>query len=185
MSAARLFAALRPPAYARDDLIEKLSGLNISRRQLVPNDDWHVTVAFIGSVHAEAFHRVATAVAETARQVPRQMSLLLAGGGRFDRGGRNIVHVGVDGDVAALTRMAADLDARLGRVGFPGKERAYVPHLTVSYVHDCLSERDIAADVEVLEKYRGPRWVATDLVLYRSQTRSAARYQQLRRYVLP
>ncbi len=185
MSTQRLFVALRPPAYVRDDLSARLSNLNLSRLRRVPPDDWHITVAFIGPVRQDASCKVAAAVEETAGLATQQLSLRLAGGGCFDPGARNIVHVGLDGDVAALTGIADDLDTRLGRIGFAGKQRCYVPHLTVSYVHGRLSGSEIAADLAVLEKYRGPRWVATELVLYRSDLGAAVRYEQLERYVLP
>ena len=163
----RLFVALVPPADALDELAAAVEALRATPglRWTRP-EQWHVTLAFL----AEVDERTREALTPRLERVARRHApptLALAGGGRF--GGR-VLWTRVDGDRAALRRLADAVRAAARRCGLPVDTRPYRPHLTLA--RTLARARDPATDLAplaaALDGFAGRPWSASDLHLVRS-----------------
>jgi 2'-5' RNA ligase len=159
----RLFVAVRPPAAALRSLAEAL-GLDV-------DDRWHLTLAFLGEQpDPEPFVRPLTEAALRSTPFP----LALAGGQTF--GGR-VLSAAVAGDVAALDRLARDVQDACRRAGAELDARPFRPHLTVA--------RGRGLQVPAaLSSYEGPSWVVEQLELVHSHLGGRARHEVLARLPL-
>lgn len=123
----RLFCALDLPDDARRALWTWASESLAGRGRLVPAENLHVTVAFLG-------HRPAAEVPAIAAELravsaaARQMQLRPV---RY-RQTRSVGMIVLEDAGGVATAFAADLQERLGRLGvFHREERAWLPHVTV------------------------------------------------------
>ncbi len=161
----RLFVAVRPPPSAVADAAAAVDPVRLRAPGLrwVPQERWHLTLAFYGEVPDDEVDRV---VGRTARRLggALEMGLALTGAGRF--GGR-AVWLGVSGDVAVLRSLAGALD--------PGGRR-YRPHLTVARVRDDTRTAEVVA---ALAAYAGPAWTAGAVHLVRSRQGPAPAYHDV------
>ena len=163
----RLFVALVPPADALDELAAAVEALRATPglRWTRP-EQWHVTLAFL----AEVDDRTREALTPRLERVARRHApptLALAGGGRF---GGQVLWTRVDGDQAALRRLADAVRAAARRCGLPVDTRPYRPHLTLA--RTLARARDPATDLAplaaALDGFAGRPWSASDLHLVRS-----------------
>lgn len=125
----RLFCALRLPREVVDGLVAWQRRLPLSEgTRLVPAGNLHVTLAFLGSRPAGELPAVAGALDEAAaRAEPVRLRA-----GRY-REGRMVGMIVLDDLTGAGAALAADLGARLERLGgFRPEARAWLPHVTVS-----------------------------------------------------
>ena len=118
---------------------------------------------FLGEVPPERVDDVTQAL--TAVPPPGAFTLRLTGGGRFGAA----VWVGVDGGLETLTTLQAGVRSALTAGGFPGDERPFRPHMTVSYHAD-------DAVRSVLAGYAGASWPVTEFALMESRQ---GRYERL------
>jgi 2'-5' RNA ligase len=123
---ARLFCGLRLPDPALDTLQDWQSE-HIGKGRPVARDHLHVTLAFLGHRPVEELEsilgalREAAAAADAIRLVPERY--------RETRSVGMLVLRDLGG---AATRLAADLQGRLERLGvFEREQRPWLPHLTV------------------------------------------------------
>ena len=163
----RLFVALVPPADALDELAAAVDALRATPglRWTRP-EQWHVTLAFLAEVDDRAREALTPRLERVARR-HAPPTLALAGGGRF--GGR-VLWTRVDGDRAALRRLADAVRAAARRCGLPVDTRPYRPHLTLA--RTLARARDPATDLAplaaALDGFAGRPWSASDLHLVRS-----------------
>lgn len=174
--------AAYPPAFAGDDLQERLAGLAVTRAgasgvntRLARRETWHVTLAFLGEVADERAAEAAEAVQRAAAGPP--LELRLAGGGRFGRGRFTVLWVGVAGD--GLDELARRVRRELKKARIPYDNRPFRPHLTVARPGDKLGRDAIEADRESLAGYRGPAWPITEIRLMRSHLGPHPTYDRL------
>jgi 2'-5' RNA ligase len=122
----RLFCALRLP----DDVLDELAAwqaVELGRGRVVPRENLHVTLAFLG--HRPAAE-VPLVVAEL-RAAAAAAGPLRLGVARY-RETRSVGMLALDDEGGAAALMAADLHARLARHGLYRPEgRPWLPHLTV------------------------------------------------------
>ena len=140
-------------------------------------DRWHLTLLFLGAVADERVPPLRTAAGEVAAAAPA-MRLRLTGGGRFGSVRRpQVFWVGLDGDVAALSALAAGLAAVARDLGLPVEDRPFRPHLTLGRwpprrpADGTLPER--------LVGYAGPDWPVTEVRMVESHLGTAARHETL------
>jgi RNA 2',3'-cyclic 3'-phosphodiesterase len=157
----RMFVALVPPTDALAELAAAVAPLQATPglRWTRP-EQWHVTLAFL----AEVDDRTRAALLPRLERVARRHAaptLALAGGGRF---GRQVLWTRVDGDRAALRRLADAVRAAVRRCGLPTDARPYRPHLTLARA----GGHDLAQAAAALERFAGRPWRAADLHLVRS-----------------
>lgn len=166
LPAVRVFVSLRPSRQAVSDLAAALAGPRTS-----PPDQWHITLAFLGEVsRADVLYDGLRAAA--ARTQP--FELHLAGGGVFRRA--RVVWAGVDGELGALSRLAADVQEVCRDAGVRLERRALRPHLTVG--------RAGRVDPALLSGYGGPSWRVHDVELVQSVLGTTAIHTVLERFAL-
>ena len=133
----RLFVALEIPSEVR----EKLAALGEELRKMEPPSTrsrarWvraqnlHVTLKFIGEVPAEK----GEAICATLREVrsSQQLELRFCGLGFFPGEKRpRVLWAGMEAS-ANLVPLAAEIEARLGKLGIPHEKREFSPHLTLA-----------------------------------------------------
>jgi RNA 2',3'-cyclic 3'-phosphodiesterase len=123
----RLFCALRLPEPVVDALVS-WQGRHLLAQRLVPPDNLHVTLAFLGHRPADELPLVARELAEAAAD---------AGPIRLQAQGyretRSVAMIVLDDHGGAGARLAADLGRRLERLGvYRREDRAWLPHVTVA-----------------------------------------------------
>ena len=161
----RVFLSLRPPPAVRAHLAAAVAGMRTTDAA-----QWHLTLVFLGEIGSE--RPLLPGLREvTATTAP--MELRLRGGGAFRRAG--VVWAGVDGDVAALVRLAGGLARACRAGGVRLEERPFSPHLTVARR---------ARDASGLAGYEGPSWTADEVELVRSRLGATARHEVLHRLAL-
>jgi len=163
-----LFLAVDPPPDAVADLERALVPLRAApgAPRWTPSSRWHLTLVFLGDVPAASLAPL-TAGVEPAVAATPPLTLRLAGAGRFGSRRRPAVcWAGVEGDVAALSALAARLAAAVQVVGLPVEDRPFRAHLTLGRWRP-----GAPADAEVVDRlagYRGPDWPVTEVRLLES-----------------
>jgi 2'-5' RNA ligase len=125
----RLFLGFRlPDASVREigrwqrDVLEPPSGVRI-----VPAENLHVTIAFLGSRPSSELGAIAGALREAAEGAVEPMLAV----SRY-RETRSVGMLVFEDEGAHATRIAEDAQARLARLGvYEPERRAWLPHLTV------------------------------------------------------
>lgn len=125
----RLFVALPLP----EDTVERLARwgaveLAAARdARLVPPENLHVTLAFLGSRPGSELEAIAAELAEAARAAEPPLLTVE----RY-RETRSVGMVALGDDDGRATRLAADVAERLARIGvYRPEERPWLPHVTV------------------------------------------------------
>lgn len=123
--------------------------------------------------------RVAPAVAATP-----PLTLQLAGAGRFGSRRRPAVcWAGLDGDLPELTALAGRLAGAARATGLPVEDRPFRAHLTLGrWRAGQPADGDLP---DRLAGYRGPRWPAAEVVLWRSHLGPGPRYERVTGWPLP
>jgi 2'-5' RNA ligase len=161
-----LFVAVRPDARATEDLQDAVDS---ARRQWTgpglrwqPPSQWHLTLAFLGNPGED----VAFEVAERLHAVtnwPAVTGARIQGAGSF---GGKVLWMGLEEGPArgALASMARDILRLLRGSGVTADFRPWQAHLTLAR-----SRKGSATDmVDLLDRYSGPPWDVTELLLIRS-----------------
>jgi 2'-5' RNA ligase len=161
----RLFVALAPPAAALDHLDAACASYRPSWGGLrwTSRGQWHVTLAFLGEVSAQALARLEPELERAARR-HRAPGLSLAGAGAFPGPARaNVLWSGLSGDRDGLGELAQSVSAGARQAGAPPPDtRRYRPHLTLARCREPADLRDLVAG---LSGYQGPAWTAGEVHL--------------------
>ena len=181
-----MFVAVDPPESAVEHLGTVVDTLAVSRAnepgrstRVAARDRWHVTLAFLGETAVERTDKVVDALTRAAADVVPPGAVCFAGGGTFGRRNFTIMWAGLGGDVPGLRRLAEAVRSQLRRrhVWFDGK--GFRPHLTLSRPGSRLSADELAADVTLLEAYRGPLWTVDEVHLVASELGPQPRYTRV------
>ncbi|MFK0190196.1 RNA 2',3'-cyclic phosphodiesterase [Kitasatospora sp. NPDC090308] len=168
----RLFVAVNPPARVKQELVDAVQPLRAlpgaDRLRWTEPAGWHLTLAFLGEVPADEVAALERELARFASTHPVHR-LRLAGAGTF---GERALWAGVEGDVQALRRLAADVRTALDATD---EERGFHPHLTLARAATTRGRgpagpggpRTLAAP---LRDFRGTPWTAARIQLMRSET---------------
>lgn len=158
----RAFAAVAIPPEIRAYLADQLARTRIPGK-VVPPDNWHVTLRFLGSVDAVTYDRFLGALSEADLGGP--FGVRLGGLGAFPRESRaTVLWVGVDrgtdhlGDLAAVAEEAAQ-DAGLAPEGRP-----FHAHLTLSRVRPPEDVRSLVESVGL----SGAGWTCEEVTVFES-----------------
>jgi 2'-5' RNA ligase len=153
----RLFYGLWPAPEVRDALAASVRPLlDACRGRRVPKRNYHLTLAFLGSVPEARLSELHAAAAA----VPVEPFTL-----RIDRHGHwrrpRVAWLGCREPPAAATALAENLRAALEPLGFQPDPRPFRPHLTV--LRNCRA-CDWEGEIEPVD------WPVTGFVLARSET---------------
>ena len=147
MSNIRLFTALELPPVLRRALdvraMERfMRGGRVQGLSLVPPDNLHVTVRFLGDVDEERIPEITEALRAAVAPIATG-AIRLQDFGAFPTPQRpSVVWCGVAGDVLAPLEHA--VTAALTPLGFPPEQREYHPHVTVARVREARTRRVIS-----------------------------------------
>jgi len=124
----RLFLGFRlPDAVAQALTAWQLEQLAVERARLVPVENLHVTIAFLGSRPAGEIEAIAGALREAVAGVARPVLTPV----RY-RETRSVGMLVLDDEQERATRIAEDAHQRLERLGvYEPEQRRWLPHLTV------------------------------------------------------
>jgi RNA 2',3'-cyclic 3'-phosphodiesterase len=167
----RLFIAVWPPG----PLMDQLRALERPTRpglRWTSEDQWHVTLRFLGDVDPVG----EASVVEGLRQVASRGSpVQVVAGPRSRPLGPGVWVLPVEG----LAGLAAAVAGAAGDVGQPVPDRPYRGHITLARARQAKALKGLpAAAIEI-------PWVVTELTLVRSDLRAdGARYQVIGRWPL-
>ncbi len=181
----RLFVALEIPSAVRenlDALINELRAADASssknKARWVRTENLHVTLKFIGNVDAGKLDAIRAALAEVCSG--GAVELHFRGLGFFPNEKRpRVLWAGIEASPHLVT-LAADIDARLEKLGIPHETREFSPHLTLArFDPPGISEKLCAAALENAAREFGA--VRTgEFHLFESKTRpTGAEYTRL------
>jgi 2'-5' RNA ligase len=123
----RLFVAIEFPEELRRRLAMIATGPREAR--WVPEENFHLTVRFIGEVNEDAMHEIVPALGEVLSE---PFELTLAGAGHFESGGRvRTLWVGVEKN-PSLVALRDRIESALVRAGLSPERRKFAPHITIA-----------------------------------------------------
>jgi 2'-5' RNA ligase len=170
MSDMRLFVCLEPSADAVEQLDEFLDVRRGEGTELRWSgvEQWHVTLAFMGSAPGHAVDEVVERVGDAAER-SGPLTLSVAGGGCFpDVTRAKVLWGGIEGSAESLDsvrRLAGRVRSACSVAGAAPEGGAFVPHLTLGRFPRA---QDASRWVRVLQSYAGPPWVASHVTVVAS-----------------
>jgi 2'-5' RNA ligase len=165
----RLFVAADIPDSVRDGLDRDLSPLRdrLSGARWVPQENWHLTLKFIGAVWARLVDDVRRAVGAVAiAHEPFETRLAAVGAFPSERRAR-VVWAGLDDRDGRIGAIASGLDAALAEFAKP-EDRPFAPHLTVARLRTPAS---VEEELKALSGAASDPFLLEHIVLYRSHLR--------------
>jgi RNA 2',3'-cyclic 3'-phosphodiesterase len=129
----RLFVAVEMPARVKRIVAEAFAPwrLEFPRARWVPEENWHVTLKFLGSTYPRLVDWVHGAVEAVASEVT-PFETRLTGVGAFPSPGRaRVLWAGLDDESGRMAGIASSLDDALARE-FRAEAREFRAHLTVA-----------------------------------------------------
>lgn len=141
----RLFISLALPEEIRAELGRTREQLASRRDRInwVRSEQLHLTLRFLGELEERWIETLERELEALAAE-HRVLSLHLGEPGIFGPpAAPRVLWVGLQGELAALERLAADLEKRLRRLGLPPAEHGFKAHLTLGRVKSCRA--DLAA----------------------------------------
>ena len=130
-------AIAQAQAQHKDRLMREIRRANADVRiQWVRPDSIHLTLKFLGNVAEDTLADIESAM-HSVVEGRAPFSLEAGGLGVFPHlRSPRVVWIGLSGAVEQLTRLAGDLDAALGEVGFAREPRLSQPHLTLGRIKE-------------------------------------------------
>lgn len=150
------------------------------RARWVLADSLHITLVFLGWVEQPVVARVESEMARVARHyVP--FDLEIRGGRSFGkRRSPRTLWTGVDGDLATLGAIQAELTRAIATTGAATEDRAFSPHVTLARARDPKGDPALAACAEVLGEEKLVAFHVAEMVLYESvQFGGKSQYRKL------
>ena len=172
----RLFVAIRPPEFVRDQLLDLMpDGGEALRWQ--GEEQLHLTLRFIGEVERPQAEDLAAALGSVRFE---RFDLRLAGVGRFSRRRGGALWAGV-APKEPLAALAAKVDRACVTAGLAPERRAYHPHLTLARWNG--PEPNLAPFVHTNAGLSSDPWPADRFTLYQSHLRKdGAHYEAVAEY---
>jgi 2'-5' RNA ligase len=180
----RLFVAIVPPPQVLAELAAAVDPLRAAQPELrwTGPDDWHLTLAFLGSVAEDVLPELAIRLERAAHRHPAQQ-LAVTGAGAFPRPNRaSVLWAGIEAG-PGLAPLAASVaaGARRARAPPPDEGRRFRAHLTLAR---CRQRADVSALTAVLAGFTGASWTAAEIRLIHSKPGGEPRYSDLGRWSL-
>ncbi len=176
---ARIFVAVPLPDEVRMALAENVGAIVIPGK-VVPPENWHITLRFLGWTEEVAYDRLLAALDDA--DLGRQFDLGLGEIGAFPRAGSaTVVWLAVSKGQVRLAELAEEAEEAAQTAGFDPEDRPFRAHLTLSRVRPA---KDVS---QLLETFPGAdlSWRCRSVVVYRSHLgRGGARYEPLETFPL-
>ncbi|MXO95907.1 RNA 2',3'-cyclic phosphodiesterase [Erythrobacter aquimaris] len=158
----RLFVGLRPPASHRDQLIDRMQGVDEARWQ--DDEQLHLTLRYIGDVETHQ----ADDLAEQLGSIDFQpFDLTVSSTGFFERKGHlRALWAGVE-QSEALIRLQRKVERMCQAVGFEAEGRKFLPHITLARLNSASGPAN--AFLSATSTLRLEPWTVQEFVLYESE----------------
>ncbi|MBP6964421.1 MAG: RNA 2',3'-cyclic phosphodiesterase [Armatimonadetes bacterium] len=171
MEKIRTFIAVKLPGEVRRRLAEIEKRLMESGADVkwVPEENFHITLKFLGGVEQAKMSGVREAVERAASGV-RPFDLGFAGVGSFGRPTR-VVWVGIESGRDELRSLAALVDGELAGVGFPREDRPFGAHVTLGRVRSPRGAESLRERIEELKNERAGSAPVDGVSVMRSELR--------------
>ena len=130
----RLFAAITPTAEIRERLLHAIDALKPTSRapRWVKPDGLHLTLKFFGDADAAQLPAIQSALQGVHIQSPA--TIRIHGLGYFPNPRQpRIIWAGLTAS-AELPTLAAEIQSRVGPLGFPAEAREFSPHITLARI---------------------------------------------------
>jgi RNA 2',3'-cyclic 3'-phosphodiesterase len=134
----RLFVAVDLPATVKDELDHAVDDLrpSLPRARLVPRDNLHLTVSFLGEVGDERVQGIVAALRDGVEETA-PFTARLAGSGAFPSARRaRVLWAGLEAAEDRLTPVANACIRALEPLGFPSESRPWTAHVTVARLRE-------------------------------------------------
>lgn len=151
----RLFVAIDLPEPVKVTLLETVAqmGKRLSDRAVrwVKPEQMHLTLRFLGDTAVSQLPDLQDQLTQlTSQHAP--FRLYLNGVGAFpSRKKPRVVWVGLDGDLAILQTMQAELEDRVEQLGWSREKRPFSPHVTLGRVKDARLVQALNWNVDLAE----------------------------------
>ncbi len=132
----RAFIAILIPPKFRQALAEQATGLGHHAREarVVPPDNLHLTLAFLGEVPPHTVDSVRSGM-DAAAVGHQPFNIGFGGGGTFPRRGEpRIAWIGVDGDLDAAQNLQVSIAREMRQVNIRVDDRPFSPHVTLARI---------------------------------------------------
>ncbi len=158
----RLFVALDLPWEVKAELSDL--SCNLPGARWVPEDNFHLTLRFIGEANRLQAEEIDSALAALRG---RSFTFSLSGLGWFEKNGRvNTLYAGVERN-DDLARLQAKVGQALLRAGLPIERRRFTPHVTLARMDQPVSTA-LASFVQAHNLYRSAPILADNVILFSS-----------------
>jgi 2'-5' RNA ligase len=176
-TAGRVFAAVPLPHEIKLALVDWVNGLDLPGK-VVPPENWHITLRFLGSVDQVVYERFLAALAQST--TPARFTIRLGDLGGFPSLKKaTVVWVGVGEGSGVLSELNTIAENAAQSAGLVPEERPFHPHITLARVRP---QRDIS---HLLGTHISLGWKVDELVVIRSHPDSSgARYEVLEKLFL-
>jgi len=123
---------LRQLTAAQHRLTQQLQTQQLDRCvRWTPAGNLHLTLRFLGEIDDVQQRMLAPSLAQIAARHAR-MTLFAGGMGCFPNTRRpSVIWCGLQGDLAALSRLQAEVEAAAQSAGLPAEAKPFTPHLTI------------------------------------------------------
>lgn len=146
----RLFLAISPDQRAREALARVLARVRreaLPGARVVPDDNLHITLQFLGTVEPSRLEALSAACAEAATTTA-PFDLELASAGAFPGARRaRVLWLGARLGAAELSQLARAVTEATARIGFLPEAREFHPHVTLARLS---APRDVSGLVTAL-----------------------------------
>lgn len=179
-----MFVAVLPPLQVLEDLAEYVEPRRERDSPLrwSPQENWHLTLAFLPAVADRNLDELLERLAEVAGRRDR-FELQLQGAGSFPNPAQGkLLWTGVAGDAERLARLSAGCRSAAVRAGVEVDGSKFRPHLTLARSNRPL---ELTRWLRVFDLYAGPSWTVDEIALVQSQLGAGgSRYQVRERFPL-
>ncbi len=179
MERIRAFIAIELPIEIKDALAAAQHELQRADAGAARGVRWvapgsiHLTLKFLGDTPTDKVEAIRQAIVQAAGNMA-PIALRLGGVGCFPNPRQpRVLWVGLEGDLAALSRLQAAIESTVSPLGFPSEKRPFSPHLTLGRVRDDATpdhRRRLAAAISTLRPSTA-HFTATAVSLMRSDLR--------------
>jgi 2'-5' RNA ligase len=188
----RLFAAITPPAEIRERLLSAVNELRPASRapRWVKPDGLHLTLKFFGDTDAAQLPAIQSALETIHTQTAA--TIRVHGIGYFPNPRQpRVIWAGITAS-AELQTLAAEIQSRVGPLGFPAEAREFSPHITLARIstreHNSAPEPadNLVRAAAAFASYDFGTMHASEFHLFRSTLKSTgAQYSKLASFSFP
>jgi len=148
----RLFVAIDLPNEVRD-AVAGIAGRELVGARLVPREQLHLTLRFIGDADEAQYHAIKKALDRAKVAV---FSLTLKDVGHFPPGRRpRVLWVGME-ESAPLRVLQQEVELALVGAGVPPEERGFSPHITIARLKETPPGKIMALEEKYHQFSAGP-----------------------------